>query len=111
VADREVREPQWSGVSEHGAPREPQEPDRWTGVVSPVINHKYTRIVSPQCPNDRKLLCDRRRTEQRTGETFLRMKAEVRMIEPDRVKLPRFRGVVLDLGDYGSIVTASIAAS
>jgi hypothetical protein len=27
------------------------------------------------------------------------------------LKLPRFRGVVLDLGDYGSIVTASIAAS
>jgi hypothetical protein len=27
------------------------------------------------------------------------------------VKLPRFRGVVLDLGDYGSVVTASIAAS
>jgi RNA-directed DNA polymerase len=28
-----------------------------------------------------------------------------------RVKLPRFRGVELDLGDYGSVVTASIAAS
>jgi hypothetical protein len=32
---------------------------------------------------------------------------------PDRVnrslKLPRFRGVMLDLGDYGSVVTASIA--
>jgi len=27
------------------------------------------------------------------------------------VKLPRFRGVELDLGDYGSVVTASIAAS
>ena len=27
------------------------------------------------------------------------------------VKLPRFRGVMLDLGDYGSVVTASIAAS
>jgi len=27
------------------------------------------------------------------------------------LKLPRFRGVVLDLGDYGSVVTASIAAS
>ena len=27
------------------------------------------------------------------------------------VKLPRFRRVVLDLGDYGSVVTASIAAS
>jgi hypothetical protein len=27
------------------------------------------------------------------------------------MKLPRFRGVVLDLGDYGSVVTASIAAS
>jgi len=27
------------------------------------------------------------------------------------VKLPRFRRVVLDLGDYGSLVTASIAAS
>jgi hypothetical protein len=29
----------------------------------------------------------------------------------DRMKLPRFRRVVLDLGDYGSIGTASIAAS
>jgi hypothetical protein len=28
-----------------------------------------------------------------------------------KLKLPRFRGVVLDLGDYGSVVTASIAAS
>ena len=28
-----------------------------------------------------------------------------------RVKLPRFRGVELDVGDYGSVVTASIAAS
>ena len=28
---------------------------------------------------------------------------------PD-LKLPRFRGVMLDLGDYGSVVTASIAA-
>ena len=27
------------------------------------------------------------------------------------VKLPRFGGVELDLGDYGSVVTASIAAS
>ena len=27
------------------------------------------------------------------------------------VKLPRFRRVVLDFGDYGSVVTASIAAS
>jgi len=27
------------------------------------------------------------------------------------LKLPRFRRVVLDLGDYGSVVTASIAAS
>jgi hypothetical protein len=27
------------------------------------------------------------------------------------VKLPRFRGVELDVGDYGSVVTASIAAS
>jgi hypothetical protein len=27
------------------------------------------------------------------------------------VKLPRFRRVVLELGDYGSVVTASIAAS
>ena len=27
------------------------------------------------------------------------------------MKLPRFRGVELDLGDYGSVVTASIAAS
>ena len=27
------------------------------------------------------------------------------------LKLPRFRGVELDLGDYGSVVTASIAAS
>jgi hypothetical protein len=27
------------------------------------------------------------------------------------LKLPRFRGVMLDLGDYGSVVTASIAAS
>jgi 2-oxo-4-hydroxy-4-carboxy--5-ureidoimidazoline (OHCU) decarboxylase len=27
------------------------------------------------------------------------------------LKLPRFRRVVLDLGDYGSLVTASIAAS
>jgi hypothetical protein len=27
------------------------------------------------------------------------------------VKLPRFRRVVLDLGDYDSVVTASIAAS
>jgi hypothetical protein len=25
------------------------------------------------------------------------------------LKLPRFRGVMLDLGDYGSVVTASIA--
>jgi len=30
---------------------------------------------------------------------------------PDKLKLPRFRGVELDLGDYGSVVTASIAAS
>jgi superfamily II DNA or RNA helicase len=29
----------------------------------------------------------------------------------EEVKLPRFRGVELDLGDYGSVVTASIAAS
>ncbi len=29
----------------------------------------------------------------------------------DCLKLPRFRRVVLDLGDYGSVVTASIAAS
>jgi hypothetical protein len=29
----------------------------------------------------------------------------------DELKLPRFRRVVLDLGDYGSVVTASIAAS
>ena len=28
-----------------------------------------------------------------------------------KLKLPRFRGVMLDLGDYGSVVTASIAAS
>ena len=28
-----------------------------------------------------------------------------------RLKLPRFRGVELDLGDHGSVVTASIAAS
>jgi hypothetical protein len=28
-----------------------------------------------------------------------------------RLELPRFRRVVLDLGDYGSVVTASIAAS
>ena len=28
-----------------------------------------------------------------------------------RMKLPRFRGVELDVGDYGSVVTASIAAS
>jgi hypothetical protein len=28
-----------------------------------------------------------------------------------RLKLPRFRRVVLELGDYGSVVTASIAAS
>jgi hypothetical protein len=28
-----------------------------------------------------------------------------------KLKLPRFRGVELDLGDYGSVVTASIAAS
>jgi hypothetical protein len=27
------------------------------------------------------------------------------------LKLPRFRRVVLDLGDYDSVVTASIAAS
>jgi hypothetical protein len=27
------------------------------------------------------------------------------------LKLPRFRRTVLDLGDYGSLVTASIAAS
>ena len=27
------------------------------------------------------------------------------------LKLPRFRGVELDVGDYGSVVTASIAAS
>ena len=27
------------------------------------------------------------------------------------LKLPRFRRVMLDLGDYGSVVTASIAAS
>ena len=31
--------------------------------------------------------------------------------EQREVKLPRFRGVELDVGDYGSVVTASIAAS
>ena len=34
-----------------------------------------------------------------------------RQLRQFALKLPRFRGVVLDLGDYGSVVTASIAAS
>ena len=33
------------------------------------------------------------------------------LVRLNGVKLPRFRRVVLDLGDYGSLVTASIAAS
>jgi hypothetical protein len=37
--------------------------------------------------------------------------AVLRRRELTKLKLPRFRGVMLDLGDYGSVVTASIAAS
>jgi hypothetical protein len=44
------------------------------------------------------------------GEIRLQKDAH-RSAAPKRLKLPRFRGVVLDLGDYGSVVTASIAAS
>ena len=32
-------------------------------------------------------------------------------VKHEWLKLPRFRGVELDLGDYGSVVSASIAAS
>jgi TolB-like protein len=41
-----------------------------------------------------------------------RVRITTQLVEAETgVKLPRFRGVVLDLGDYGSVVTASIAAS
>jgi len=36
---------------------------------------------------------------------------EIEGLGSSDLKLPRFRGVELDLGDYGSVVTASIAAS
>jgi len=36
---------------------------------------------------------------------------DIRKQDICNMKLPRFRGVELDVGDYGSVVTASIAAS
>ena len=45
------------------------------------------------------------------GGTDLGLDEKFRTGQTGSMKLPRFRRVVLDLGDYGSVVTASIAAS
>jgi adenylate cyclase len=85
------------------------------GVIEPTLQAAEIHRSAQRSMND-----------TTTYDRYLRALSDHLSFEKDRVlraldllrqaidrdlKLPRFRGVVLDLGDYGSVVTASIAAS